>query len=107
MIPRIGVAGVNLDGHTELVGCRFRLRGGGVQRSGGQVASTLIPSGINGDPNYKKLKYAYYKENANPLWGLSVGISLKNFYSLDLSLIFEKSCNAFVRLGVAFRREDD
>ena len=107
MIPRIGVAGVNLDGHTELVGCRFRLRGGGVQRSGGQPASLAIPSGINGDPSFNDAKYAYHRENANPLWGLSVGFSLKNLYFLGFSMIFEKLCNAFVRLGVAFRREDD
>ena len=36
-----------------------------MQRSGGQAASLVIPSGINGDPNYNNAIYAYYKGNAN------------------------------------------
>ena len=66
-----------------------------MRSSGEQATSLVIPSGINGDPNYNNIRYAYSRGNANPLWGLSVGLSLKNFYSLDFSLIFEKFCNAF------------
>ena len=78
-----------------------------MQSSGGQVASSVIPSGINGDPNYNNAKYVYYSGNANPLWRLSGGLSLKNLYFLDFSLIFKRFCNAFVCGCIAFRREYD
>ena len=39
----------------------------GCQSTGGQPNSLVIPSGINEDPNYKKLKYVSYREHANPL----------------------------------------
>ena len=60
-------------------------------------SSCLATKRKDGDPNYEKSKYAYYRENANPSWGLSVGLTVKNFYSLDFSMIFEKLCNVFVR----------
>ena len=85
-------------------GCRFRLREGGVQSSGGQPTSLAIPSGINGGPSYNYTKYAYYSENANPLWGLSVGLSVKSFYFLTFSLCFDKLCNtlSFASLNAHF-----
>ena len=67
------------DSLFEKVGC---------QSSGGRATGSAIPSGINGGPSYINTKYAYYRKNANPLWELSVGLSLKNFYFLSFSLVF-------------------